>query len=119
MIINVELLNSLGACDEGIERFIKHYNGTLEIPDETYEYSVCDELYNDLRWLVECLHLSIKCINKDTGIWKKSQFDSNGNKTYYGNSYGDWQISEYDSNNNQTYYENSYRRIKGTKRETT
>jgi hypothetical protein len=110
MIINLELLKSLGACEDGIERFIKHFNGTLELPDDTFEYSVCDELYNDLRWLVNKLCLSIKCINKDNGYWCYQSFNSNNFTTYYENSHRYWIIREFDSNNNQTYQLDSYNR---------
>jgi hypothetical protein len=135
MIINVELLNSLGACEDGIERFIKHFNGTLELPDDITEYAVCNELYSDLRWLAKELHLSIKCINKDTETWETWQFDSNNNITYYEKSNGYWYKKGYDADGNRiyqeskvvvvrggyvnnilTYFGNSLKEIKGTKR---
>jgi hypothetical protein len=90
MIINVELLKYLGVCEDGIERFIKHFNGTLEIPDDITEYATHDDLFNDLIWLVNNLHISIKHINKYTEIWFRSKYISSGNETYTESSEGNW-----------------------------
>jgi hypothetical protein len=37
----------------------------------------------------------------------QTEFDSNGNKTYFENSAGDWYKYEYDLNGKEIYYENS------------
>ena len=42
------------------------------------------------------------------GYWIKREYDSNGNKIYYEDSYGFWIKKEYDSNGNRIYLENSY-----------
>ena len=34
--------------------------------------------------------------------------DSQGNRVYYENSYGDWEKQEYDSQGNEIYFEDSY-----------
>jgi len=39
--------------------------------------------------------------------WEKSEYDDNGNKTYYENSDGDWYKQEYDEDGNEIYYEDS------------
>jgi hypothetical protein len=106
MIINTELLISLNISERAIERFNKHFNGTLELADNITEYAVCDELYEDLLWLISKLQLSIKCINKDSGCWEKTVYGPNNN-TYFESSNGCWEKREYDANNNETYYADS------------
>ena len=41
------------------------------------------------------------------GWWWKGEYDSNGNPTYYETSDGDWSKREYDSNRKLIYSENS------------
>ena len=41
------------------------------------------------------------------GSWYKQEFDSNGNRTYGENSEGYWEKWEYDSNGDISYNENS------------
>jgi hypothetical protein len=43
----------------------------------------------------------------NSGYWEKYEYDSNGNKIYHEENGGYWEKYEYDSDGNNIYYENS------------
>jgi hypothetical protein len=51
-----------------------------------------------------------------SGYWCKSEYDSNGKETYHEDSGGWWYKREYDSDGNRTYYEDSDGEVEGTPR---
>lgn len=53
---------------------------------------------------------------EDSNSWCKSEYDSDGNETYYEKSNGYWHKREYDSTGNETYSEDSSGCKKGTPR---
>ena len=45
--------------------------------------------------------------SENSNGWSKLEYDSQGNQTYWENSYGNWVKREYDSQGNKIYYEDS------------
>lgn len=44
---------------------------------------------------------------ENSSCWWRSEYDDKGNKTFHENSSGLWKRKEYDDDGNETYYENS------------
>ena len=110
--INVEYLNSLGACSKAIQ-FVKQNNL------EHFPVSRINEIEGDhlgwIMWIKDVLN-SVReydsngnvIHNKDSDgseYWR--EYDSNGNMIHYKDSYGYEYWMEYDSNGNEIHYKNS------------
>jgi len=105
MKITVELLKSIGACDDGIIRF-RNTNELYNIDiTNNSEIIVGDEtLYNYINWLISKLKgkLSINklTLKKSNGYWEERTYDDKGNMLTLKKSNGYWEEYTYDDKGN-------------------